>query len=134
MHATVLGPVRRFFALFLIGSVLVGVLAPGAVAMSRTDIQQAAGQEGLSSDVQDFLNGVLEDAMLRAALVAPATQSTSQTLRTTHERAPLFVIAAATLEVTEGHDVPSWSPQPVVASSPYVLASGRTGPNPPRAP
>ncbi len=62
---------NRFCAVFLLGSLLLGVLAPGAVAMSRTDIQQAAGQEGLSSDVQDFLNGVLEDAMLRAVNVAP---------------------------------------------------------------
>lgn len=88
----------RLCALLLIGSVWTGVLAPGVVAMSRTDIQQAAGQDGLASEVQDFLNGVLEDAMLRAAIVAPSQQSQTQVLRTLKQREPLTVASTGVLE------------------------------------
>jgi len=66
--------------------------------MSRTDIQHAAGQEGLSSDVQDFLNGVLEDAMLRAANVAPTSPSSKDQLRTSSERQPILLTLAGVVE------------------------------------
>lgn len=88
----------RFCALLLIGSVWTGVLAPGVVAMSRTDIQQAAGQEGLASDVQDYLNGVLEDALLRAATVAFSQQAQTQILRSLKERVPLTLASSGVLE------------------------------------
>ena len=95
-------PLHRLCAALLLGSVVISVLAPGAVALSRNDIQHAAGQEGLSSDVQDFLNGVLEDAMLRAAHVAPATSSINDELRRTSDRQPLLVIWSGAAESVSG--------------------------------
>ncbi|MGB0650272.1 MAG: hypothetical protein ACPG3U_03035 [Rhodothermales bacterium] len=88
----------RCCALLLLGSVWMGVLAPGVVAMSRTDIQQVAGQEGLASEVQEFLNGVLEDALLRAAMAAPSQQTQSQDLRVFKERLPLTLADHGVLE------------------------------------
>lgn len=72
--------------------------------MLRTDIQQVAGQEGLASDVQDFLNGVLEDALLRTATVAPSQQTQTQVLRSLKERTPLTLAGAGVLEA-EAHSV-----------------------------
>jgi len=80
----------RLGALLLLGSVMTGLLAPAAVAMSRTDIELAADQDGLSSDVQDFFEEVLEDAMLRSAVVAPISAQSKQKISSAEN--VLFVI------------------------------------------
>ncbi len=69
---------------------MTGLLAPAAVAMSRTDIELAADQDGLSSDVQDFFEEVLEDAMLRSAVVAPISAQSKQKISSAEN--VLFVI------------------------------------------
>ena len=79
----------RLSAVLLLGSVLTGLLAPAAVAMSRTDIVIASEQAGLSSDVQDFFSEILEDALLRSAIVAQLTAATSTRLLAPSRR--LFV-------------------------------------------
>lgn len=97
----------RLCSALLLGSVLLGVLAPGAVAFSRTDIQQVAGTEGLSSDVQDFLNGVLEDAMLRAANVAPASSSGAEHLRPSSDYSPFVIVPHGALESVRSGRAPT---------------------------
>ena len=125
---------NRLCALFLLGSVLVGVLAPGAVAMSRSDIQEVAGQEGLSSDVQDFLNGVLEDAMLRAVMVSPASTPAQNTLRTADERPPVLVISTGVMEMRPANSLSLVDADQLAHPDRPDSNSGRQGPVSPRAP
>jgi len=71
---------------------MTGLLAPVAVAMSRADIVSASEQDGLSSDVKDFFFDVLEDAMLRSAVVAPISAGSS--LQFGSSERVLFAIAS----------------------------------------
>lgn len=102
--------------------------------MSRTDIQQVAGQEGLSSDVQEFLNGVLEDAMLRAVNVAPSSSTSKDTLRSASDRAPVVVISSGVNEAQQGYMLAAGFSDH--QGSRYIAhaSSDRTGPVSPRAP
>lgn len=127
-------PFNRFCAALLLGSVLMGVLAPGAVALSRTDIQQAAGQEGLSSDVQDFLNGVLEDAMLRAANVAPASSSTKDTLRSSSDRQPVLLTLPGVVESVAATTSAFLAADRSLQQAPSLTGFSRVSPISPRAP
>jgi len=134
MHLSSSHLTSRICALLLLGSVWVGVLAPGAVAMSRTDIQQAAGQEGLASDVQDFLNGVLEDAMLRAALVAPSQTSKTTVVRSLGDRAPLTIVSVGVLEATSQSVTMAHFVGDIVDVSSLLRVPIRSGPHQTRAP
>ena len=127
-------PLNRLCALFLLGSVLMGVLAPGAVAMSRTDIQEVAGQEGLASDVQEFLNGVLEDAMLRAVMVSPTTTSALHSLRNADDRPPVFVISTGMMELRPTTGLSQVDADQQLPAHTGMSESGRQGPASPRAP
>lgn len=78
-------------SLFLLGSLLCGILAPGAVALSSDEMVEVAGREGLSSDVHDFFVRALEDAMLRAAVVAPVVPALDA--RKGDEKRPTVVVS-----------------------------------------
>ena len=51
-------------------SMLTGLLAPAAVAMSKDEMKSVVETEGLSSKVKDFLSDALEDALSRSVSVA----------------------------------------------------------------
>ncbi|MDE2995649.1 MAG: hypothetical protein OXT73_02760 [Bacteroidota bacterium] len=88
----------RLCALLILGSVLTGVLAPGAVAISRDDIRTTAAQVDLSGDVRDFLTKALEDAMVRAALVGPVSVSLTTTTRRPDAERPVMTLPVGLLE------------------------------------
>jgi hypothetical protein len=60
----------RLIALLLLVSVLTGLMAPAAVAMSKDEMLTVVETEGLSSKVKDFLSDALEDALSRSVSVA----------------------------------------------------------------
>jgi len=60
----------RLIALLLLVSLVTGLLAPAAVAMSKDEMLTVVKTEGLSSKVKDFLSDALEDALSRSVSVA----------------------------------------------------------------
>ena len=83
-------------SLFLLGSLVCGILAPGAVALSSEEMVEVAGREGLSSDVHDFLVRALEDAMLRSAVVAPVVPALDA--RKGDDKRPTVVLSRSVLK------------------------------------
>lgn len=125
----------RICALLLLGSVVTGVLAPGAVAYSRDDIRTAAERSDLSGEVRDFLTKALEDAMVRAALVGPVTTLASWTPRRLDGERPDFQLPGDLLDVDI--DAPRLHAQSVPVSDTADVDGRpvhRAGPIHPRAP
>ncbi|MDA0378484.1 MAG: hypothetical protein O3C45_04180 [Bacteroidetes bacterium] len=125
----------RFFALLMLGSVLTGVFAPGAVAVTRDDIRAASERTDLSADVRDFFTKALEDAMVRAALVGPISASSTPTVRRPGPEYPDLVMAPGALESVSSAPsmLPAGSSAAEVSASQHG-AMERTGPLHPRAP
>ena len=124
----------RLFALLMLGSVVSGVFAPGAVALTREDIRAASERSDLSSDVRDFFTKALEDAMVRAALVGPVSAGAAPTLRRPGLDHPDFVLAQGTMEATFRVPVISFGTAFQPGPDPSAYPSQRSGPLHPRAP
>lgn len=124
----------RLFALLMLGSVVSGVFAPGAVALTREDIRAASQRSDLSSDVRDFFTKALEDAMVRAALVGPVTAGAAPTLRRPGPDNPDYVVPQGAQRTAFRPPVSpigkAFLPDPGPSASPVH----RSGPLHPRAP
>lgn len=124
----------RIFALLMLGSVVCGVFAPGAVALTRDDIRAASERNDIASDVRDFFTKALEDAMVRTALVGPVSSGAAPVMRRGGLDNPEFVMAQGTLELATGPSIQpvrrALAPDP----GPSATPTHRSGPLLPRAP
>ncbi len=124
----------RIFALLMLGSVMSGVFAPGAVALTREDIRAASERSDLASDVRDFFTKVLEDAMVRAALVGPVSAGAAPTLRRPGMDHPDVVVSPGTFESVHGPTATAAVKGYLPDGAASAFPSHRTGPLHPRAP
>ena len=124
----------RLFALLMLGSVVSGVFAPGAVALTREDIRAASQRSDLSSDVRDFFTKALEDAMVRAALVGPVTAGAAPTLRRPGLDHPDYVVPQGVQRMMSRPPVSPIGKALLPDPGPSASPTHRSGPLHPRAP
>lgn len=110
----------------MLASLLSGLLAPAAVAMSKDEMKLMVATEGLSSKAKDFFTDALEDALSRT--VSVANLSLTSPNRVIAGKRLLFVLSGS-LNFTDNQNRSLLRPLiQVETMAPYAaFAAGTTG-------